>query len=104
MGASRRHTMVRHLMPNAVSVIVVNATFQIADAILILASLSFLGLGLPPPAATWGGILSNGLNYLYDGYWWQVYPVAILIILTVVAFNFIGDALRDSFDVRLQRF
>ena len=55
--------------------IVVNATFQIADAILILAALSYLGLGLPPPAATWGGILSNGLNYLYDGYWWQVYPV-----------------------------
>jgi peptide/nickel transport system permease protein len=104
MGSTRRHTMVRHLMPNAVSVIVVNATFQIADAILILAALSFLGLGLPPPAATWGGILSNGLNYLYDGYWWQVYPVAILIIVTVVAFNFIGDALRDSFDVRLQRF
>jgi len=102
MGAKRSHTMIRHLMPNSISVIVVNATFQIADAILILSALSFLGLGLPPPAATWGGILSNGLNYLYDGYWWQVYPALIMIILVVVAFNFIGDALRDSFEVRLQ--
>lgn len=104
MGAKRRHTMVRHLLPNAVSVIVVNGTFQIADAILVVASLSFLGLGLPPPAISWGDILSNGLNYLYDGYWWQVYPAGFMIVLTVVAFNFIGNALRDSFDVRLQQF
>jgi len=104
MGAKRRHTMVRHIMPNAVSVIVVNATFQVADAILVLAALSFLGLGLPPPAATWGDILSNGLNYLYDGYWWQVYPAGLLIVVTVVAFNFMGDSLRDSFDVRLRQF
>lgn len=104
MGAKRRHTMVRHIMPNAVSVIVVNATFQVADAILVVAALSFLGLGLPPPAASWGDILSNGLNYLYDGYWWQVYPAGFMIVITVVAFNFMGNALRDSFDVRLRRF
>jgi peptide/nickel transport system permease protein len=103
MGAKRRHTMFRHILPNAVSVIVVNATFQVADAILVVAALSFLGLALPPPATSWGDILSNGLNYLYDGYWWQVYPAGVLIVVTVVAFNFIGDALRDSFDVRLQQ-
>jgi peptide/nickel transport system permease protein len=104
MGAKRGHTMVRHIMPNAIGVIIVNATFQVADAILVIASLSFLGLGLPPPATSWGDILSNGLNYLYSGYWWQVYPAGILIIVTVVAFNFIGDAMRDSLDVRLQDF
>ena len=52
----------------------VNATFQVADAILLVAALSFLGLGIPPPAANWGGMLSNGLNYTYSGYWWLVYP------------------------------
>jgi peptide/nickel transport system permease protein len=81
---------------------VVNATFQVADAILILATLSFLGFGPPAPAATWGGMLSNGVNYIYDGYWWQVYPAGIIIVLTVVAFNFIGDALRDALDPRQQ--
>jgi peptide/nickel transport system permease protein len=104
MGAKRGHTLLRHIVPNAVSVIVVNATLQVADAILTVVALSYLGLGLPPPAATWGDILSNGLNGLYNGYWWQVYPAGILIVITVVAFNFIGDALRDSFDVRLQQF
>ena len=92
----------RHIVPNSIGVIVVNATFQVADAILLLAVLSFLGLGLPPPAASWGGILSDGLNYLYDGYWWLIYPAGLAIVITVVSFNFIGDALRDSLDVRLR--
>jgi len=103
MGAGRRRIVLRHLVPNAIGVIVVNATFTVADAILTLSALSFLGLGLPPPQADWGGMLSNGLNYLFDGYWWMVYPPAIILIITVVAFNLIGDAIRDSLDVRLQR-
>jgi peptide/nickel transport system permease protein len=103
MGGSKWRTVSRHLIPNAIGVIIVNATFTVADAILYLAALSFLGLGLPPPAADWGGMLSNGLNYLFDGYWWLVYPPAIILIITVVAFNLIGDAIRDSLDVRLQR-
>jgi peptide/nickel transport system permease protein len=90
-------------VPNAVGVIIVNATFTIADAILTLSALSFLGLGLPPPHADWGSMLSDGLNYLFDGYWWLVYPPAIILIITLVAFNMIGDAIRDSLDVRLQR-
>jgi peptide/nickel transport system permease protein len=102
MGGSRRRIILRHIAPNAIGVIVVNATFQVADAILLLAVLSFLGLGLPPPAASWGGILSDGLNYLYDGYWWLIYPAGLAIVITVVSFNFIGDALRDSLDVRLR--
>jgi peptide/nickel transport system permease protein len=103
MGGSRRRIVLRHLIPNAIGVIVVNATFTVADAILTLSALSFLGLGLPPPSADWGSMLSDGLNYLFDGYWWMVYPPAIILIITVVAFNLIGDAIRDALDVRLQR-
>ena len=103
MGGSRRRIVIRHLVPNAIGVIVVNATFTIADAILTLSALSFLGLGLPPPHADWGSMLARGLNYLLDGYWWLVYPPAAILIVTVVAFNLIGDAIRDSLDVRLQR-
>lgn len=103
MGGRSRRIVLRHIVPNAIGTIVVNATFQIADAILLLATLSFLGFGLPPPAPTWGGMLSNGVNFLFDGYWWEVYPAGIIIVLTVVAFNFIGDSLRDSLEVRLQK-
>jgi peptide/nickel transport system permease protein len=102
MGGRPRRIVLRHIVPNTIGTIVVNGTFQIADAVLIVATLSFFGLGLPPPAATWGGILSDGLNYIYDGYWWLIYPAGVAIVLTVVAFNFIGDALRDALDVRLQ--
>ena len=103
MGGTKGRVVFRHLVPNAVGVIVVNATFTIADAILTYAALSFLGLGLPPPHADWGTMLSDGLNYLFDGYWWIVYPPAIMLIITVVAFNLIGDAVRDTLDVRLRR-
>lgn len=102
MGGSSGRVIVRHIVPNTISTIVVNATFQVADAILILATLSFLGFGLPPPAATWGGMLTNGMNYLYDGYWWQIYPAGLIIVITVIAFNLIGDGLRDALEVRLQ--
>jgi len=57
--------------------------------------LSFLGLGLPPPSADWGTMLSNGLDYLFDGYWWTVYPPAIALIVTVLGFNLIGEGIRD---------
>ena len=101
MGGSTGRVIIRHIVPNTISTIVVNATFQVADAILILATLSFLGFGLPPPAATWGGMLTNGMNYLYDGYWWQIYPAGLIIVITVIAFNLIGDGLRDALEVRL---
>jgi peptide/nickel transport system permease protein len=102
-GGTQRRIVLRHIVPNAIGTIMVNTSFLIADAILALAALSFLGLGLPDTTPTWGGMLSNGVNVIYDGYWWQLYPAGIAIVLTVVAFNFIGDALRDSLDVRLQR-
>jgi peptide/nickel transport system permease protein len=102
-GVRGRWIIARHIVPNVVGTIVVAATFSVADAILLLAALSYLGLGPPPPAANWGGMLSDGLNYVYDGYWWLVYPAGLAIVLTVVAFNFIGDALRDALEVRLQQ-
>jgi peptide/nickel transport system permease protein len=103
MGGRSGRIIFRHLVPNTIGTIVVNATFQVADAIAILAVLSYFGFSLPPPTATWGGMLENGVNFLYDGYWWEIYPAGLMIVLTVVAFNFIGDGLRDSLDVRLQR-
>lgn len=102
LGATKRHLAVRHLLPNALSVVMVNVTFQIADAILAVATLGFLGFGLYYPHTDWGDQLSNGVNYLLDGYWWLIYPVGLCLIVVVMAFNFIGDALRDSVDVRLR--
>jgi peptide/nickel transport system permease protein len=101
MGAGRTRTIVRHVLPNTVGTLVVNATFQVADAIILLATLSFLGFGLPPPAATWGGMLYQGTSYLLDGYWWEVYPAGGMIMVTVIAFNLVGDALRETVDARL---
>jgi peptide/nickel transport system permease protein len=102
-GGTQSRIVLRHIVPNAIGTIMVNTSFLIADAILALAALSYLGLGLPNTTPTWGGMLSNGTTVIYDGYWWQLYPAGIAIVLCVVAFNFIGDALRDSLDVRLQR-
>jgi len=102
-GAGPLRIIFRHIIPNVFGTVAVNATFQVADAILAVTSLSFLGLGIPPPAANWGSMLSNGVNYVYNGSWWQIWPAGLCIVVVVVAFNFIGDGLRDAFEVRLQR-
>jgi len=101
MGGSRKRIVLRHLLPNAT--IVVNATFQVADAILLLAALGYLGLGVQPPQTDWGSMLSDGVNNAVSGYWWEIYPAGVAIVLVVVSFNFLGDALRDSLEVRLQQ-
>ena len=103
MGGSRRRIIGRHIIPNSVGTIVVFATFDVADSILLLAALGFLGLGVPAPQTDWGTMLSNGVNYASNGYWWEIYPVGLCIILVVVALNYIGDELRDALEVRLQR-
>jgi peptide/nickel transport system permease protein len=102
MGGGSWRIIVRHLIPNSIGTIMVTVTFQVANSILTLAVLQYLGFGLPPTTPTWGGMLSDGTSFLQDGYWWEVYPALIIIVLTVVAFNFVGDALQDAFDVRLQ--
>lgn len=103
MGGGSPRIILRHIIPNSIGTIIVQATFQVADAILILATLNYLGFSLPPPIATWGGMLSGGTAFLTDGYWWQIYPALAIIVITVVAFNLVGDALRDAFEVRLQQ-
>jgi peptide/nickel transport system permease protein len=101
-GGRDSRIIARHVIPNTLGTISVNATFQVADAIIILATLSFLGFGLPPPAVSWGAMLSQGTTYLLDGYWWEVYPAGLIVMVTVVAFNFVGDALGDTLDARLR--
>lgn len=103
MGAGPWRIVLTHIIRNVVGILVVNVTLQIANAILLLATLDFFGFGLPPPEPSWGGMLSGGINYLYDGYWWQIYPAAVMIAATILAFSVIGDALQDSLEVRLQR-
>lgn len=103
MGAGQWRLVSRHLVPNALGVVVVNVTFQVADAILAVAALGFLGFGLSYPRVSWGDMLSDGVNYLLSGYWWLIYPVGLCLVLVVMACNFIGDALRDAVDVRLRR-
>jgi peptide/nickel transport system permease protein len=104
-GGRSHRAILRHILPNAIGTIIVQATFAVADSILILSSLGFLGLGVQEPATDWGSMLSGGLTYLQSSqnYWWLIYPAGIAIILTCIAFNFIGDALRDAFETRLQR-
>jgi peptide/nickel transport system permease protein len=103
MGGTGRRIVFRHIIPNTIGTIVVNTTFILADAILLLAALGFIGLGVPLPATDWGSMLAQGVNYALNGYWWQIYPTGFAIVAVVVAFNFIGDAMRDAFEVRLQR-
>ena len=70
MGGGGSRIVLRHIIPNTIGTIIVNATFQVADAILLLAALGFIGLGVPSPQTDWGSMLSNGVNYAFDGYWW----------------------------------
>jgi peptide/nickel transport system permease protein len=101
MGASRWHVIRSHVFPNSISNIVTVATFSVADAILFLSALGFLGLGIQPPQTDWGTMLQSGSNQLQNGFWWEVWPVAIAFVLVIVAINYMGDALRDAFEVRL---
>jgi peptide/nickel transport system permease protein len=102
MGGSNTRAVVRHVAPNAVGTAVVFASFTVADSILTLAFLGYLGLGIQPPKTDWGGMLSTATVYINSGYWWLLYPPGIAIVLVAIAFNFLGDALRDAFEVRLQ--
>jgi len=95
MGATRRRILGLHLLPNTFNVFIVTATFGVADSIYALSALSFLGLGPPPPFADWGTMLTTGVDNLFNGYWWQVYPPMIALVLTVLAFRQIGDACND---------
>jgi oligopeptide transport system permease protein len=103
LGARHRHTVFRHLMPNVIGTVVVTATLSMADAILIYAAVAFLGLSVPPPATSWGDLLTTGINNLFDGYWWQLWPPAFAIVLIVLAVNVLGDGMHDMVEHRLER-
>jgi oligopeptide transport system permease protein len=102
-GASHRHVITRHLAPNVLGVVAVNATLKMADVIYIYAAMAFLGLSLPPPATSWGDLLTTGIDHLFDGYWWQLWPPAVAIVLIVLSVNVVGDGLHDLVERRLER-
>ena len=102
MSAGNRRLIFRYLLPNSIGTIVVNLTFQVADAMLLIAALSFLGFGVPAPTASWGSMLSDAQDYIFQNAWWLVYPAGASILLTVIAVNLVGDGLRDAFEVRLR--
>ncbi|MDZ4340450.1 MAG: ABC transporter permease [candidate division NC10 bacterium] len=102
LGVPGPRVIVRHLIPNAVAPVLVSATLGIAGAILTESGLSFLGFGVPPPDATWGNILSDGKNFLFDASWLTIIPgTAILVV--VLAFNLFGEGLREAFNPRLRQ-
>jgi peptide/nickel transport system permease protein len=97
MGGGNLRVIVRHIAPNAVGTIVVNVSFQIANAILLLATLSWLGLGVQFPSVDWGDMIGAATQTISDGYWWQILVPGAAIIVVVVAFTMLGDGLRDGF-------
>ncbi|WP_236652374.1 ABC transporter permease [Streptacidiphilus neutrinimicus] len=103
MGGTNTRLIFRHLIPNAMGTVIVNITFQIADAILALAALGYLNFGVRYPNTDWGSQLGDAQSNLSNGYWWEVFPVGVSLVLVVMAFNFIGDGLRDAVDVRLRK-
>src|SRR6266568_8393421 len=99
LGASRLRIFIRHILPNIIQPVLVQASIGMAGAILAEASLSFLGLGIAPPTPSWGAMLNDARNHLFDAPHMVVFP-SIALALTVLSFNFLGDALRDWLDPR----
>lgn len=99
LGATDSRILIRHILPNIIQPVIVQAAIGMAGAILAEATLSFLGLGVPPPTASWGSMLNDGRSHLFDAPHLVIFP-AITVMLAVLSFNFIGDALRDLLDPR----
>jgi peptide/nickel transport system permease protein len=98
-GTSKFDIIFRHILPNSIAPIVVSATLGVANAITLEAYISFLGLGVRPPTATWGNMLEGAYNYIEKAYWLWLFP-GMLILLIVLSINFVGDGLRDALDPR----
>ena len=99
LGASDLRVIVRHILPNIIQPVIVQAAIGMAGAVLAEATMSFLGLGVPPPIASWGSMLNDGRSHLFDAPHLVIFP-ALAVMLAVLSFNFIGDALRDFLDPR----
>ena len=102
LGAPDSHVLWRHVVPNVLPPVIVVATFSVARVIIAEASLSFLGLGIPPPAPSWGAMLDEGRNYLTTGWWLALFP-GLAILVLVLGINLVGDWLRDALDPRLEK-
>ena len=102
LGASNARVLLLHILPNTLPSLLVQASIGMAGAVLSEATLSFLGLGVPPPAPSWGAMLNDARSHLFDAPHLAFFP-AIAVMLLVLAFNFIGDALRDLFDPRQRK-
>lgn len=101
IGASTTRILVRHILPNSMAPVIVIASFSVAGVIIAEASLSFLGLGIPPAVPSWGGMLSDGRAYIERAWWLVTFP-GLALMLTVLSINVLGDALRDILDPRLR--
>lgn len=101
LGFSDTRIILRHIFPNAIAPVVVLATLEVPKAIIVEATLSFLGLGVQPPIPSWGSIISSGRSFLFEAPWITLFP-GLMIVLVVMGFNLFGDALRDSLDPRLR--
>jgi peptide/nickel transport system permease protein len=100
IGANPGRIMLRHIWPNVTAPIIVQASLLVASAIVVEAALSFLGLGIEPPAPSWGSMLKVGYQYMQQALWLSIAP-GIAIFVTVLAFNLLGDGLRRALDPRL---
>jgi peptide/nickel transport system permease protein len=101
LGASDLRILLRHILPNIVQPVIVQASIGMAGAVLAEATLSFLGLGVPAPAASWGSMLNEARSHLFDAPHMVIFP-ALAVTFAVLSFNVIGDALRDSLDPRIR--
>ncbi len=101
LGATASRILVRHILPNAVPLLLVAASLRVGGFILLESALSFLGLGVQPPTPTWGAMISQGRSYIHSAPWMVVFP-GLAISLTVISFNLLGDHLRDRLDPRMQ--
>ena len=102
VGASDRRIIARHILPNVAASIIVIGSLTVANLILFEASLSFLGLGVPPPTPTWGRMVFDGLEYVSTAWWIPLFP-GVAVMLTVLGSNLVGDWLRDALDPRQRR-
>jgi peptide/nickel transport system permease protein len=102
VGCSNRRLMLRYILPNAIPPIIVLATLGVAGAILTAAGLSFIGVGAQPPTPEWGAMLTSARQYIQQAWWFTTFP-GLAIVVTVLAINMVGDALRDALDPRLRR-
>ncbi len=103
MGGSSLRLLIRHVAPNTFSAVMTVPSFNIADAILTEAALSFLGFGLPPPAADWGFDIQNGQRFLQSGFWWLITFPGLVIVLVSLGFGMIGEGLNDLLNPRRRR-